>query len=118
MLIRPETLELEAASNGARAANTLAGEVITQTFLGPVTRLKVVGAGAEPDRRHVDRAGRDAAGREATSWRTGAGDDARLLSLADEPDIRRRARSGRSVKIAGRRRAPASSRMRAGSFTV
>jgi putative spermidine/putrescine transport system ATP-binding protein len=44
LLIRPETLELEAAANGATAnGNTLRGEVLTQTFLGPVTRLKVSG---------------------------------------------------------------------------
>ena len=44
LLIRPEALELEAAGNGATAnGNTLRGEVLTQTFLGPVTRLKVSG---------------------------------------------------------------------------
>jgi putative spermidine/putrescine transport system ATP-binding protein len=44
LLIRPEALELEAAGNGASAdGNTLRGEVLTQTFLGPVTRLKVSG---------------------------------------------------------------------------
>jgi putative spermidine/putrescine transport system ATP-binding protein len=40
VLIRPESLELEAATNGA-IPNSFAGEVLTQTFLGPVTRLKV-----------------------------------------------------------------------------
>jgi ABC-type Fe3+/spermidine/putrescine transport system ATPase subunit len=44
MLIRPEALELEAAGNGASAnGNTLRGEVVTHTFLGPVTRVKVSG---------------------------------------------------------------------------
>ncbi|MDX6476476.1 MAG: putative spermidine/putrescine transport system ATP-binding protein [Gaiellaceae bacterium] len=44
LLIRPESLELEASTNGASAnGNTLTGEVITQTFLGPVTRLRVSG---------------------------------------------------------------------------
>ena len=44
ILIRPEALELEAATNGgAVGANVLTGEVIAQTFLGPVTRLKVSG---------------------------------------------------------------------------
>jgi putative spermidine/putrescine transport system ATP-binding protein len=44
ILIRPEALELHAAGNGAPTnGNTLAGEVVTQTFLGPVTRLKVTG---------------------------------------------------------------------------
>ena len=44
VLIRPESLELEAATNGA-APNSFSGEVMTQTFLGPVTRLKVTGSG-------------------------------------------------------------------------
>jgi putative spermidine/putrescine transport system ATP-binding protein len=44
VLIRPESLELEAATNGG-APNSFAGEVLTQTFLGPVTRVKVVGSG-------------------------------------------------------------------------
>ena len=44
VLIRPEALELEARTNGA-APNSFAGEVLTQTFLGPVTRLKVTGSG-------------------------------------------------------------------------
>src|SRR4051812_22309290 len=34
VLIRPESLELEAATNGV-APNSFAGEVLTQTFLGP-----------------------------------------------------------------------------------
>src|SRR5206468_2213714 len=44
VLIRPEALELEAATNGG-APNSFAGEVLTQTFLGPVTRVKVSGGG-------------------------------------------------------------------------
>ncbi|HEY8647190.1 MAG TPA: TOBE domain-containing protein [Gaiellaceae bacterium] len=44
VLIRPESLELEAATNGG-APNTFTGEVLIQTFLGPVTRLKVSGSG-------------------------------------------------------------------------
>ena len=44
VLIRPESLELAAATNGG-APNAVSGEVITQTFLGPVTRLKVSGSG-------------------------------------------------------------------------
>ena len=44
VLIRPESLELEAATNGG-APNVFSGEVLTQTFLGPVTRLKVSGGG-------------------------------------------------------------------------
>jgi putative spermidine/putrescine transport system ATP-binding protein len=44
VLIRPESLELEAQTNGV-APNSFSGEVLTQTFLGPVTRLKVSGSG-------------------------------------------------------------------------
>jgi putative spermidine/putrescine transport system ATP-binding protein len=38
VLVRPETVELEAATNGAG----LAGEVVSHTFLGPVMRLKLL----------------------------------------------------------------------------
>jgi putative spermidine/putrescine transport system ATP-binding protein len=44
VLVRPELLEL--STNGA-AGNVLSGEVVTHTFLGPVTRLKLVGDGTE-----------------------------------------------------------------------
>ncbi len=48
VLIRPETLELTAATNGADGGeNMLGGEVVTHTFLGPVTRVKVVGPGSD-----------------------------------------------------------------------
>jgi putative spermidine/putrescine transport system ATP-binding protein len=40
VLARPETLELTAAEDGAGG---LVGDVVTHTFLGPVTRLKVLG---------------------------------------------------------------------------
>jgi putative spermidine/putrescine transport system ATP-binding protein len=46
VLVRPETVEVERA-NGSAAANTLVGDVVTQTFLGPVTRLKILGAGVD-----------------------------------------------------------------------
>src|SRR5437870_1088970 len=48
VLVRPETLELTASTNGAGAdPNTLTGDVVTHTFLGPVTRVKVVGPASE-----------------------------------------------------------------------
>jgi putative spermidine/putrescine transport system ATP-binding protein len=47
VLIRPETLELEPAGEGGGGGNALAGEVLTHTFLGPVTRVKVIGEGAD-----------------------------------------------------------------------
>lgn len=42
VLVRPELLELEPSADG-RGENTLTGEVLTHTFLGSVTRLKIVG---------------------------------------------------------------------------
>jgi putative spermidine/putrescine transport system ATP-binding protein len=46
VLVRPETVEVGPA-NGGGGANTLVGDVVTQTFLGPVTRLKILGAGVD-----------------------------------------------------------------------
>jgi putative spermidine/putrescine transport system ATP-binding protein len=46
VLVRPETVEVVQA-NGAGGVNTLVGDVVTQTFLGPVTRLKIVGVGVD-----------------------------------------------------------------------
>jgi ABC-type Fe3+/spermidine/putrescine transport system ATPase subunit len=46
VLVRPETVEV-GPTNGDGAANTLVGDVVTQTFLGPVTRLKIVGSGVD-----------------------------------------------------------------------
>jgi putative spermidine/putrescine transport system ATP-binding protein len=46
VLIRPETVEV-AQANGSGRLNTLVGDVVTQTFLGPVTRLKIVGNGVD-----------------------------------------------------------------------
>jgi putative spermidine/putrescine transport system ATP-binding protein len=44
VLIRPESLELTASANGSTPhGNTVSGDVITHTFLGPVTRVKVAG---------------------------------------------------------------------------
>jgi putative spermidine/putrescine transport system ATP-binding protein len=47
VLVRPELLELEASTNDGGGDNLLAGEVITHTFLGSVTRLKILGREAE-----------------------------------------------------------------------
>ncbi|HEV8685698.1 MAG TPA: ABC transporter ATP-binding protein [Gaiellaceae bacterium] len=45
VLVRPELLEL--STNGSGGENTLTGEVLTHTFLGPVTRLKVISPATE-----------------------------------------------------------------------
>ena len=83
VLIRPETVELSPA-NGSGGANTLAGEVIAQTFLGPVTRLKVVGPGAD---LIADVSTAKAAtlpiGMKVTAVLPATG--ARVLELSDEP---------------------------------
>ena len=44
VLVRPETIELEPATNGA-APGALAAEIFSHTFLGAVTRLKLVSDG-------------------------------------------------------------------------
>jgi putative spermidine/putrescine transport system ATP-binding protein len=44
VLVRPETVEVSAANGDAAGRNTFVGDVVTQTFLGPVTRLKIIGA--------------------------------------------------------------------------
>jgi putative spermidine/putrescine transport system ATP-binding protein len=46
VLVRPEAVEV-AQANGTPGGNTLVGDVVTQTFLGPVTRLKIVGDGVD-----------------------------------------------------------------------
>jgi putative spermidine/putrescine transport system ATP-binding protein len=52
VLVRPETVDVAAvngagANGGGTLANTFVGDVVTQTFLGPVTRLKIVGDGVD-----------------------------------------------------------------------
>ncbi|MBV8258276.1 MAG: ABC transporter ATP-binding protein [Actinobacteria bacterium] len=47
VLVRPETVEVGTANGSSPDGNVLRGEVITQTFLGPVTRLKIVGTGVD-----------------------------------------------------------------------
>jgi putative spermidine/putrescine transport system ATP-binding protein len=47
VLVRPETVDVAVANGGGTIANTFVGDVVTQTFLGPVTRLKIVGDGVD-----------------------------------------------------------------------
>jgi putative spermidine/putrescine transport system ATP-binding protein len=47
VLVRPEILELQPAAGDGAGENGLVGEVLTHTFLGPVTRLKVIGSSAD-----------------------------------------------------------------------
>jgi putative spermidine/putrescine transport system ATP-binding protein len=81
VLVRPELLELEPAPNGAKDGG-LSGEIISQTFLGPVTRLKVT-AGDNDLTADVSAArARSLPVGTRVSARFPA-DSARLLSLAD-----------------------------------
>jgi len=47
MLVRPESIVLHADGNGAAADGALAAEVLSHTFLGSVTRLKLSVSGGE-----------------------------------------------------------------------
>jgi ABC-type Fe3+/spermidine/putrescine transport system ATPase subunit len=47
VLIRPEVVEVAPAEDGAAPEATLVGEVVSQTFLGSVTRVKVEAAECE-----------------------------------------------------------------------
>ena len=49
VLVRPETVDVvpAASDGGGGGVNTLVGNVVTQTFLGPVTRLKILGSGVD-----------------------------------------------------------------------
>ena len=84
VLVRPETVELAPADGGVGGPNTLVGDVVTQTFLGPVTRLKVLGPGTD---LIADVATAKAAtlpvGTRVTATLPAEG--ARLLELTDEP---------------------------------
>jgi putative spermidine/putrescine transport system ATP-binding protein len=82
LLVRPEALELEARTNGA-GPNAFVGEVLTQTFLGSVTRVKVSADGTTLVT--------DMSAARAAALPVGASvvarvpvDDAKLLSLPDD----------------------------------
>ncbi len=47
VLIRPESLDLEPAASAPGAEGGLVGEVLTHTFLGSTTRVKVIGEGVD-----------------------------------------------------------------------
>ncbi len=82
VLVRPELIELHPSENGGAGA-ALAGEIVSQTFLGPVTRLKVAVDGTELTA--------DVSAARAHSLPVGTpvsatfpAEGARLLSLADD----------------------------------
>ncbi|MFN2628836.1 MAG: ABC transporter ATP-binding protein [Gaiellaceae bacterium] len=94
VLIRPETLELTAAGNGTGGGdNLIVGEVVTHTFLGPVTRVKVIGRDSELIADlSTARAAALPPGSRVVAHVPAEG--ARLLSLAVEPASDGQARAG------------------------
>jgi len=82
VLIRPETVQV-AAANGA-GPNTLTGEVLTHTFLGPVTRLRIAADGASliADMPTARAAALPPGSKVDASL---PAEEARLLDLTDEP---------------------------------
>ena len=85
VLVRPELLELEPSANAAGGGeNSLAGEVLTHTFLGSITRLKIIGPEtdliADVPTARVDTL---PIGLPVVAHVPAAG--TRLLSLAEEP---------------------------------
>jgi putative spermidine/putrescine transport system ATP-binding protein len=85
ILIRPETVEV-AAANGA-GANVLTGDVLTHTFLGPVTRVRISsdGTGLIVDMPTARAAALPPGSKVDASLPT---DEALLLDLAEElPEI-------------------------------
>ena len=118
VLVRPEVAQAPAAGRSHAGRERPGGRGLSHTFLGPVTRLKIIGPAGDPDLRRVDVGSRHAAGRDEGGRARAAGRHA-----AAQPGGRgggasvRRARSGRSVKIPVTPSA-ASSSIRAGSLTV
>jgi len=82
LLVRPEALEVEARTNGA-GPNAFLGEVLQQTFLGSVTRVKV---SADGTTLVTDMSAARAAALPVGSQVVARipGDDAKLLSLPED----------------------------------
>ncbi len=85
LLVRPETVEVEPAAEGAAPEGALAGAVVSRTFLGSVTRIKLdTGAGEVTADVPTARSGELAIGVRVHA--RFPADSGRLLSLADEPE--------------------------------
>ena len=83
VLVRPEILQLEAATEAAPGANVLSGTVLSQTFLGSTTRVKVLTSGATLiSDMSAGRAEALPVGAKVTA--RVPSDAARLISLPDE----------------------------------
>jgi putative spermidine/putrescine transport system ATP-binding protein len=84
VLVRPEVVEVEPAANGDAPEGALPGEVISHTFLGSVTRIKVsAGPGELTADVSTTRAETLPVGHRVTASFPAA--SARLLSLGAEP---------------------------------
>ena len=108
VLVRPETVELGPASNGS----PLTGEVISHTFLGPVTRLKVSFRRGRDDRRRLRDPRRLVPRRHARRGGLPVGE-----RPPPQPLTSASSSSGRSVKIPSTP-SSRSARMRRSSLTV
>ncbi len=86
LLVRPETVEVEAATDGPPPVGGVTGEVISRIFLGSVTRVRI--EDLEGDRGLTADVSTTRAATLAIGTRVTASfppDSARLLSLADQP---------------------------------
>jgi putative spermidine/putrescine transport system ATP-binding protein len=84
LLVRPETVEIEPATDGAAPEGALAGTVVSRVFLGSVTRIKLdTGTGEVTADVPTARSGQLAIGTHVHA--RFPAESARLLSLADEP---------------------------------
>ena len=83
--MRPETVDLERAANGAETEGSVAGEVVSHTFLGAVTRIRIDdgsgGRGLTADVSTSKAARIEVGSRVVARF---PAESARLLSLADE----------------------------------
>ena len=86
LLVRPETVEVEPAGDGVAVEGTLTGAVVSHTFLGSVTRVKVaVGDSEITADIPTTKVGAIPIGLRATV--RFPADSARLLSLPDGDDL-------------------------------
>jgi putative spermidine/putrescine transport system ATP-binding protein len=86
VLVRPETVELVPAGNGAPEAGAVAGEVVSHIFLGAVTRVRIEDPGGERGLTadvSTARAASLAIGDRVVA--TFPPESPRLLSLAEQP---------------------------------
>jgi len=87
VLVRPETVSIAAATDGERPEGAFAGEVVSQIFLGSVTRLRMAGSSGEGELTAdlpTTHAQAHAVGDRVLG--TFPSSTGRLLSLAEQPE--------------------------------